>query len=69
MLRPGTKVFDPLSLIALGCAIAFAIYQILTRYVSSDDNPDTSLFYTGITGFVILVTPISNAAAGSILII
>ena len=54
MLRPGSKVFDPLSLIALGCAFAFAIYQILTRYVSSEDNPDTSLFYTGITGFVIL---------------
>ena len=54
MLRPGTKVFDPLSLIALACAFAFAIYQILTRYVSSEDSPDTSLFYTGITGFVIL---------------
>ncbi|MDC1066947.1 DMT family transporter [Alphaproteobacteria bacterium] len=54
MLRPGTKVFDPLSLIALGCAFAFAIYQILTRYVSSEDSPDTSLFYTGITGFIIL---------------
>jgi|TARA_B100001093_G_scaffold109011_1_gene101336 drug/metabolite transporter (DMT)-like permease len=54
MLRPGSKVFDPLSLIALGCAFAFAVYQILTRYVSSEDSPDTSLFYTGITGFVIL---------------
>jgi len=54
MLRPGTKVFDPLSLIALACALAFAVYQILTRYVSSEDSPDTSLFYTGITGFFIL---------------
>ena len=68
MLRPGTKVFDPLSLIALACAFAFAIYQILTRYVSSEDSPDTSLFYTGITGFVILssigpffYTPIENS--------
>ena len=56
MLRPGSKVFDPLSLIALACAFAFAVYQILTRYVSSEDSPDTSLFYTGITGFVILAT-------------
>ncbi len=68
MLRPGTKVFDPLSLIALACAFAFAIYQILTRYVSSEDSADTSLFYTGITGFVILssvgpffYTPIENS--------
>ena len=56
MLRPGSKVFDPLSLIALACAFAFAVYQILTRYVSSEDSPDTSLFYTGITGFAILAT-------------
>ena len=54
MLQPGTKVFDPLSLIALGCAFAFAVYQILTRYVSSEDSSDTSLFYTGLTGFVLL---------------
>ena len=54
ILRPGSKVFDPLSLVALGCAIAFAIYQILTRYVSREDSPDTSLFYTGLTGFVLL---------------
>jgi len=54
ILRPGSTVFDPLSLVALGCAIAFAIYQILTRYVSSEDSPDTSLFYTGIIGFVLL---------------
>ena len=54
ILRPGTKVFDPLSLIALGCAFAFAVYQILTRYVSREDSSDTSLFYTGLTGFILL---------------
>ena len=54
MLKPGTKVFDPFSLIALACAFAFAVYQILTRYVSSEDSTDTSLFYTGLTGFVLL---------------
>ncbi|MDA0764757.1 MAG: DMT family transporter [Proteobacteria bacterium] len=54
ILRPGIKVFDPLSLLALGCALSYAIYQILTRYVSNFDTSNTSFFYTGITGAFIL---------------
>ena len=54
ILRPGLKVFDPIALIAVGCSVAFALYQVLTRYVSSEDETNTSFFYTGITGFVIL---------------
>ena len=54
ILRPGLKIFDPIALIAVGCSIAFALYQVLTRYVSSEDEPSTSFFYTGITGLAIL---------------
>ncbi len=54
ILRPGLKVFDPISLIAVGCAIAFSLYQVLTRYVSEEDDSDTSFFYTGATGFIVL---------------
>ena len=54
ILRPGMKVFDPLSVLALGCAFSYAIYQILTRFVSTFDTSETSFFYTGITGAVIL---------------
>tara|TARA_B100000768_G_scaffold26430_1_gene24500 strand:+ start:4234 stop:5103 length:870 start_codon:yes stop_codon:yes gene_type:complete len=54
ILRPGMKVFDPLSLLALGCALSYAIYQILTRFVSNFDTSETSFFYTGITGALIL---------------
>ena len=54
ILRPGLKIFDPIALIAVGCSVAFALYQVLTRYVSSEDEPSTSFFYTGITGFAIL---------------
>jgi len=54
ILRPGLKVFDPIALIAVACSVAFALYQVLTRYVSSEDETNTSFFYTGITGFVIL---------------
>ena len=54
ILRPGFKGFDPLSILALACAISYATYQILTRYVSSYDSPTTSFFYTGIAGAFIL---------------
>ena len=54
ILRPGLKVFDPISLIAVGCAIAFSLYQVLTRYVSEEDDSDTSFFYTGTTGLIVL---------------
>ena len=54
ILRPGLKVFDPISLIAVGCAIAFSLYQVLTRYVSEEDDSDTSFFYTGVTGLIVL---------------
>ena len=54
ILRPGFRGFDPLSILALACAISYATYQILTRYVSSYDGPTTSFFYTGIAGAFIL---------------
>ena len=54
ILRPGFKGFDPLSILALACAISYATYQILTRYVSSYDSPTTSFFYTGMAGAFIL---------------
>ena len=54
ILRLGMKVFDPLSILALACALSYAVYQILTRFVSNFDTSETSFFYTGITGAIIL---------------
>ena len=54
ILRPGMKVFDPLFILALACALSYAVYQILTRFVSNFDTSETSFFYTGITGAIIL---------------
>jgi len=56
ILRPAIITFEPFSFIALGCAFLFAIYQILTRLVSKYDNNDTTLFYTGIIGALILTS-------------
>ena len=51
ILRPGTAVFEPEALIALGAAGMFAVYSVLTRLVSrADASGMPAFFYTGIAG-------------------
>jgi drug/metabolite transporter (DMT)-like permease len=54
ILRPGTGVFDPVSLVPLAGACCFASYSILTKVISRDDSPETTLFYTGVIGFLLM---------------
>ena len=51
-LRPGAGMFSPVMLVPLACTMCFAVYSVLTRYVSRDDSPQTSFFWTGIGGAV-----------------
>jgi drug/metabolite transporter (DMT)-like permease len=50
ILRPGLGMVHPIALVALLCALMFALYQILTRIVSRVDPPLTTLFYTALVG-------------------
>jgi drug/metabolite transporter (DMT)-like permease len=52
ILRPGFGAVHPMALVALLCALMFALYQILTRIVSRDDPPMTTLFYTALVGVI-----------------
>jgi drug/metabolite transporter (DMT)-like permease len=52
ILRPGLATVHPMALVALLCASMFALYQILTRIVSRDDSPMTTLFYTALVGVI-----------------
>ena len=54
ILRPGTGVFDPVSLVPLAGAGCFACYTILTKVISRDDGHETTLFYTGVIGFFLM---------------
>lgn len=56
ILRPGTGVFDPVSLVPLAGACCYAGYTILTKVISRDDSHETTLFYTGVIGFVMMST-------------
>ncbi|MBL4813063.1 MAG: DMT family transporter [Rhodobacteraceae bacterium] len=52
ILQPGYGVFSPKAIVPLIAAIMFALYSLLTRYVSYTDKASTSFFWTGIMGAV-----------------
>ena len=54
ILKPGFKEFDPLFILAIACAFSYALYQVLTRYVSNYDPANTSFLYTGFAGAFVL---------------
>ena len=53
IIRPGLTVFQPISMLPVFAAGFFAVYQILTRQLRGD-SASTTLFYTGVVGFVAL---------------
>ncbi len=52
VLQPSGGVFSPYAIIPLVGALMFALYGLLTRYVSRDDSAMTSFFYTGAVGAI-----------------
>jgi drug/metabolite transporter (DMT)-like permease len=60
VIRPGTDVFHWASLLVVGSAICYGLYQILTRRVAGYDRPETSTFYSALVGtFVMSIMAIS----------
>lgn len=57
VLQPGKGVFAPAAMIPLGGAFLFALYGLLTRFVSRQDSALTSFFWTGTAGAIVL-TPV-----------
>ncbi|WP_373388945.1 DMT family transporter [Pseudomonas alcaligenes] len=50
IVRPGGELFSPASLLPLGAAFCFGLYQLLTRRLSATDAPATSNFLTALVG-------------------
>ncbi len=59
IIRPGTGVFDPISLIALAGATCWACFQILLRVVGRRDSVYTTTLFSAMVGSAAfsLVTP------------
>ena len=54
LVRPGSGLFEPLALLPLLCAVGFAGYVVLTRWVSRFDTNEVSQFYTAVAGAAVL---------------
>lgn len=57
ILRPGTTVFTPLSLLPLGAAGLWSVYVLTTRYVSRQDSASVSFLWTGVAGALAMSGP------------
>ena len=53
IIRPGVDGFQWASLLVVCSASCYALYQLVTRRLSTVDHPFTTLFYSGIGGFVV----------------
>ena len=54
VIRPGADVFQWASLLIVGSASCYALYQILTRRVAGSDAPETSVVYSALVGSVLM---------------
>jgi len=54
VIRPGSAVFHWASLLLLGSAFCYALYQIVIRRLAGVDHPATSIFYSVLLGSILL---------------
>jgi drug/metabolite transporter (DMT)-like permease len=54
VIRPGSAIFQWSSVLIVGSALAYAIYQIIIRRLAGIDHPATSIFYSVLLGTVLM---------------
>jgi len=54
VIRPGSAVFQWASVLLVGSAICYAVYQIIIRRLAGTDHPATSIFYSVLLGAILL---------------
>jgi drug/metabolite transporter (DMT)-like permease len=67
VVQPGAEAAQLASLLALGTAVCYAFYQLLTRRVAATDAPETTAGYSALVGTVLLtvVVPFAWTAPSS----
>lgn len=53
--RPFGGGFHPATILAVIAALANAVYSILTRRLAAFDQPETTMFYTGLAGSILML--------------
>ncbi len=73
IIKPGLAVFQPAAMIPLAGAGLFAVYHIVTRFVSDRDSFETSFLFMAVIGAlavtpvgIVAWRPLTNEAAGII---
>jgi len=56
IIRPGSHMLSWAAFLALGTALCYSLYQIMTRKFSTDEDPIATLFFSAIVGCVVLVS-------------
>ena len=54
VIRPGSAVFQWASVLILGSAACYALYQVVTRRVAGHDPPETSAVYSALVGTLVM---------------
>lgn len=54
ILRPGGALFTPVSLLAVGAAFTFSLYQLITRKLNTTDSSATTNLLSGLIGSAVL---------------
>lgn len=54
ILRPGGILFTPVSLLAVGAAFSFSLYQLITRKLNATDSSATTNLLSGLVGSAVL---------------
>jgi drug/metabolite transporter (DMT)-like permease len=54
IVRPGSAMLSWASALALGTALCYSLYQVMTRSLSDEEAPLTTLFYTALVGFLVM---------------
>ena len=54
IIRPGSHMLSWAAFLALGTALCYSLYQIMTRKFSEDEDPIVTLFFSAIVGCVVL---------------
>lgn len=54
LIRPGGKLFDVATLLPAGCAITYALFQIITRKYAGRDSAYTTHFWTALVCTVVV---------------
>ena len=54
VIRPGSALFQWASVLLLGSAACYAVYQIIIRRLAGVDHPATSIFYSVLLGSILM---------------